>query len=97
MDSQVQGDEDDFVEEEVDSLGPAAHGSVAAPVQLRKEEGAEAVHLPPACFLLRPCHHQVKVEIDHLTDRQRERINVLLYNSNNKSESYSVIHITGLY
>lgn len=70
MDPQVQGDEDDFVEEEVDSLGPAAHCSVATAVQLRKEEGAEAVHLPPACFLLRPSHHQVKVEINHLTERK---------------------------
>lgn len=78
----MQGDEDDVVEEEIDSLGPAAHSSVTAAMQLREEEGAEAVHLPPAHFLLCPCHHQVKVEIDHLADRQIERINVLLYNSN---------------
>lgn len=71
MDPQVQGEEDHVEEEQVDSLGPAAHRSVAAPVQLREEEGAKAVYLPPARSLLRPCHHQVKVEIDHLTDGQR--------------------------
>lgn len=73
MNSQVQGDEDDVVEEEVDGLGPAAHRGVATPVQLREEEGAEAVHLHPARFVLRPRHHQVKVEIDHLTDGRTER------------------------
>lgn len=73
MDPQVQGNEDDVIQEEVDSLGPAAHGGVAAPVELREEEGAEAVHLSPARFLLRPRHHQVKVEIDHLTDGKKRK------------------------
>lgn len=74
----MEGDEDEVVEEEVDSLGPATHSSMATPVQFRKEEGAKAVHLPPARFLL-PCHHQVKVEVDHLTNGQTKRISVLQY------------------
>lgn len=49
VDAQVQRDQDEVVEEEVDSLGPALHSSVSSSLpassapQLREEEGAERV------------------------------------------------------
>lgn len=47
VDAQVQRDEDEVVEENVDSLGPALHRRVSsvlpASSQLREEEGAERV------------------------------------------------------
>lgn len=51
VDAQVQRDQDEVVEEKVDSLGPTLHRSVSSRLpasstpQLREEEGAERVDL----------------------------------------------------
>lgn len=51
VDTQVQRDQDEVVEEKVDSLGPALHSCVSSSLpasstpQLREEKGAERVDI----------------------------------------------------
>jgi len=72
VDAQVQRDQDEVVEEKVDSLGPALHSWVsssrpAAPAsQLREEEGAKRVDFQPCCFTGTSLHDQGQVEVNHL-------------------------------
>lgn len=72
VDAEVQGNQDEVVEEEVNGFGPALYRSVSphldstSATQLGEEEGAEGVNLQFCRLAGTPLHHQGEVEVDHL-------------------------------
>lgn len=73
----MQRDENKVIEEEINSLGPALHSSVASSLstaaapQFGIEEGAKRVDLQCCCFVRTPLHDKGQVEVYHL-DSEKE-------------------------
>ena len=68
---QVDRNQQDVFRKDVCLFGPAADGRVAAPAQLRIEEGVERVHWREF-GVLAALDQQVHVKVDHLRDWRRK-------------------------